>query len=128
MKILVSAMEDAGYIYTPFADRNVEEYRVIQRVLANTDKSGFMIDMHAQGQNSGGLVTVGSSISPFRSDRDHLTIEENHFFSFEYVVHTNLPTLRPGFPVSINIEGNHIVSSRGVEFLHPPNEKILLIH
>ena len=35
---------------------------------------------------------------------------------------------RPGFPVSINIEGNHIVTSRGVEYLHPPNERILLIH
>ena len=127
LKILVSALEDEGYIYTPLADRNVEEYKLLQRVLENTDKSGFMIDMHAQGQNSGGLVTVGPSVSPFRSDRDHLTIEENHFFSFEFVVHTNLPILRPGFPVSINIEGNHIVSSRGIEFLHPPNERIILI-
>ena len=40
----------------------------------------------------------------------------NNFFSFEYMVHTNLSE-RPGFPVSINIEGNHIVTSRGVEYL-----------
>jgi hypothetical protein len=43
------------------------------------------------------------------------------------MVHTNLPE-RPGFPVSINIEGNHIVTSRGVEYLHPRNEGIILIH
>ena len=60
-------------------------------------------------------------------DRAHLKIQENHLFAFEYMVHTNLPD-RPGFPVSINIEGNHIVTSRGVEYLHPINEKILLIH
>ena len=30
--------------------------------------------------------------------------------------------------MSVNIEDNHIVTSRGVEWLHPPNEQILLIH
>ena len=54
-------------------------------------------------------------------------IKENHLFSFEYMTHTNLPD-RPGNPVSITIEGNHIVTSRGVEFLHPPNERIFLRH
>ena len=81
----------------------------------------------SQGHHSGSLVTVGPSIAPFRSDRDHLMIDENNFFSFEYMVHVNLPE-RPGFPISLNIEGNHVVSSHGVEFLHPPNERILLIH
>jgi Xaa-Pro dipeptidase len=127
LKAIVSAMEEAGYIYTPFVDIGSEDEKLVQKALANTNKSGFSIDLHSLGNSGGSLVTVGPSIAPFRSDRDHLRIQENHLFAFEYMVHTNLPE-RPGFPLSINIEGNHIVSSRGVEYLHPPNERILLIH
>ncbi|MFQ5751231.1 MAG: M24 family metallopeptidase [bacterium] len=127
LKAIVSALEKAGYIYTPFTDIGTEDYKLIQKALANTDKSGFSIDLHSLGNNGGSLVTVGPSIAPFRSDRAHLTIHENHFFSFEFMVHTNLPE-RPGFPISINIEGNHIVTSRGIEWLHPLNERIILIH
>ena len=47
--------------------------------------------------------------------------------SFEYMVHKNFPE-RPRFTVSINIESNYIVTIRGVKFLHPPNEQILVIY
>ena len=124
---IVEALEAADYIYTPFTDIGEDDYMLVQKALINTDKSGFSIDLHSQGNNSGSLVTVGPSVAPFRSDRDHLVIQENHMFSFEYMVHTNLPE-RPGYPISINIEGNHIVTSRGVEYLYPTNERILLIH
>jgi len=124
---IVAALEAAGYIYTPFTDIGTEDYMGIQEALINEERSGFSIDLHSQGNNGGSLVTVGPSVAPFRLDRSHLVVQENNFFSFEYMVHTNLPE-RPGFPVSINIEGNHIVTGRGVEYLHPPNERILLIH
>lgn len=127
LEAIVAALQEAEYIYTPFSDIGTEDYKLIQKALANTDKSGFSIDLHSQGNNGGSLVTLGPSVAPFRKDRFHLKIQENHFFSFEYMVHTNLPE-RPGFPISINIEGNHIVTGRGVELLHPPNEQILLIH
>ncbi len=127
LRDIVTALEKSDYIYSPSNDDFLEDYNDIQKVLANTDKSGFSIDLHSQGNNGGSLVTVGPSVSPFRSDRDHLPFQENHIFSFEFNVFTNLPE-RPGLPVYINIEGNHVVSSRGVEFLHPPNERILLIH
>ena len=124
---LIVALEAADYIYTPFTDESPENYMNVREKLANTDNSGFSIDLHSQGNHGGTLVTVGPSVAAFRSDRDHLPIQENHLFSFEFVISTNLPE-RPGFPLVINFEGNHVVSSRGVEFLHPPNEKILLIH
>ena len=127
LEVVVSALEDADFIRIPFNDIGTDDYVLIQKVLANTDKSGFFLDLHVQGISGGSLVPVGPSVSPFRSDRNHLKIQENHFFSLEYQVHTNFPE-RPGFQISINIEGNHVVSSRGVEWLHPPNEKILLIH
>ncbi len=124
---LIAALKDAGYIYTPFTDRSPEDYENLQKALANTDKSGFSIDLHSEGNRNGGLETLGPSIAAFRRDRDDLVVQENHLFSLEFLVNTNHPD-RPGFPMVLNIEGNHIVSSRGVEFLHPPNERILLIH
>ena len=127
LEAIVSALEDADYIYTPYTDSGPVDHEMILKVLANTNKTGISIDLHSQGHHGGSLVTVGPSIAPFRSDRDHLVIPENHLFSFEFITNTNIPE-RPGYPLRINIEGNHIVSSRGVEFLHPPNEKILLIH
>ena len=123
---LVVALEDAGYLYTPFVDIGTEDYKIIQNALTGTDKPGFSIDLHAMGNNGGSLVTVGASVAPFRTDRFDLMLQENQFFSFEYMVHSNLPE-RPGLPISINIEGNHLLTKRGVEYLHPPNEKILEI-
>ena len=123
---IIEALEAAGYIYTPFIDIGTEDYTMIQQALANTDRPGFSIDLHAMGNNGGSLVTVGASVAPFRKDRFDLKLQENEFFSFEYMVHSQLKE-RPGFPVSINIEGNHLVTTRGVEYLHPTNEKILEI-
>lgn len=122
----VLALEEVGYLYTPFIDIGTLDYEMIQRVMGDTEQSGFSIDLHSQGHHGGSLITVGPSAAPFRSDRDHVVIRENNLFSFEYMVHTNLPE-RPGFPISLNIEGNHVVTEQGVEFLHPPNERILLI-
>ena len=127
LKAMIAAMEEAGYIYTPFTDDHSVDYPMIQKALANTDKSGFSVDLHVQGNNGGSLVTVGPSMAPFRRDRDHLVIQENHILAFEYMVHTNLPE-RPGFPVSINISNVQAVTSRGVEWIQPPNERIHLIH
>ncbi len=124
---LVAALEQNGYIYTPFIDIGTEDYRILQKALAESNQPGFSIDLHAVGNNGGTLVTLGASVAPFRSDRFDLVIQNNHLFSFEYMVHTNLPE-RPGFPVSINIEGNHMVTDQGVEYLHPRNLKILQIH
>ena len=63
----------------------------------------------------------------FRADRHYLVIQENHIFAFEYMVHMNIPE-RPGFPLAINISNPQIVTSKGVEWLQPPNERIVLIH
>jgi hypothetical protein len=129
---MVKAMEDAGYIYTPFIDIGAEDDKIVQRALKDTDKSGFSIDNHAFGNNRNDgdtdiLNRIGPSMAPFRPDRHHLVIRENNFFAFEYMVHTNLPE-RPGFPLSINISNVQIISNRGVEWLQPPNEEIVLIN
>ena len=116
-------MEEAGYTFTPFTDVGTEDYKEIQVALADTDKSGFYLDLHAH-TNTG---DIGPSISAFRPDTHHLTIQENHIFAFEYAVHTNLSE-RPGYPISINFSNPQIVTSRGVEWIQPSNDEIILIN
>lgn len=128
LNAIIEAMENAGYISTQFINMGTEDYRMIQREITG-DRSGFSIDLHPEGTKTGPAasdVAVGASIAQFRADRAHLTIQEDHLFSLEYMVHTVMPD-RPGFPMSVNIEGNHIVTRWGVEYLHPPNDRILLI-
>ncbi len=124
---MVKAMEDAGYVYTPFLDNGTEDYKMIQKALANTDKPGFSIDNHSFGNNGGNLRVEGPSMAPFRVNTHHLKIQENFIFAFEYMVHMNIPE-RPGFPLAMNFSNPQIVTSRGVEWLRAPNEEIVLIH
>jgi hypothetical protein len=128
---IVAAMEKEGYVYTPFKNSSVgaedstapdEDYLIIQRAMARSDKPGFYVDWHSFG-NTG---VVGPSLSSFRPDVHQLRIQENHIFALEYAVHSHLPE-RPGFPMSINISNPQLVTSKGVEFIQPPNERITLI-
>lgn len=123
---IVNAMEEAGYIWTPFTDVDQQDYKDIQAALKGTDKSGYYVDFHAMGNNGGGLVTVGPSMAGFRRDRDHLVIQENNIFAFEYAVHTNLPN-RPGYPITINFSNPQVVTNLGVEWIQPANEGIYVI-
>ncbi len=122
LEAMVKLMEEAGYIYTPFIDDGIEDYKIIQKALANTDKPGFSIDNHGFG--IGG--DVGASIAPFRKDRDHLVIQENNLFAYEYMVHKSIDE-RPGYPLAFNISNPQIITSKGVEFIQPPNEEIFII-
>ena len=120
---MVAAMKAAGYVYTPFVDVGTRDYEIIQNALANTDKPGFSIDNHATG-NSG---EVGPSMAAFRADTHHMRIQENHLFSFSYMVHMNIAE-RPGYPLAFNVANPQVITSRGVELIQPPNEEIFLIH
>ncbi len=55
-----------------------------------------------------------------------MKIQENNIFAFEYMVHMNIAE-RPGYPLAFNISNPQIVTSKGVEFIQPLNEKIVLI-
>ena len=133
---MVAAMEEAGYLYTPFVNSGIQgigrtpdgarnlDYVIIQEALGDSDQPGFAIDNHAHG--SIGTSTLGPSMANFRADRHHLVIQENHIFAFEYMLHMNIPE-RPGFPLAINFSNPQVVTSKGVEWLQPPNERIVLI-
>lgn len=130
---MVKAMEDTGYIYTPFADKGGGDYEMLRKALAKTDKPGFSIDNHSMinnrietGEVEVDIRTEGTSMGPFRTFTHHLKIQENHLFAFEYMVHKNIKE-RPGYPLAFNISNPQIITNKGVEFIQPPNEGIVLI-
>ena len=124
---IIAALEQEGYIYTPFPDDPATDYRMIQEYLQDSDQPGFYLDLHAMGNNGGDLVTLGPSIAPFRRDRDDFIMHPNHIFAFEYAVHLNIPE-RPGFPVSINFSNPQVLTTNGVEWIQDPNYGIYLLH
>ena len=130
---MVKAMEDAGYIYTPFTDNGRKDSEMVRRVLANTDKPGFSIDNHSMinnrietGEVEVDVRTEGTSMGPFRKFTHHLKIQEDHFFAFEYMVHKSIDE-RPGYPLMFNISNPQMITSKGVENIQMPNEGVILI-
>ncbi len=51
LEAIVADLESEGYIYTPFIDNGTEDYKMIQKALANTNKQGFSIDLHQPGSS-----------------------------------------------------------------------------
>ena len=125
LQVVASALVEEGYIHTPFTNDVETDYDLVKK-LVKDDESGFSIDLHSVAGNNDYVGTVRPSVAPFHQDRANLIIQEDYIFSIEYMVHTALPD-RPGYPMSVNIEDNAIVTRLGVEWLYPPNEKILLI-
>ncbi len=119
----VKALEKEGYVYTPFVDTPKD--REIVAALGDDERSGISIDCHCVGNTGNSEVAVGPAFAPFRPYRSHVKIHPNNLFSFEYIVHTWIPEW--GRRLAINFEDNHIVTSNGVEWLYPPNEKIILV-
>lgn len=123
LEAVVKALEKAEYVYTPFEDTPRD--RDIINFLKDNPKSGISIDFHTVGNTGNSEVSEGAAFAPFRPYRSHFKIQPNHLFSFEYIVHTWIPEW--GERLSINFEDNHIVTNNGVEWLYPPNEKIILV-
>jgi Xaa-Pro aminopeptidase len=119
---LASVLEAEGYVWTPFVDD--ERDRDIINALGDDPRSGISIDCHCVGNTGNSEVAVGPSMAPFRPDRAHLVIQHNNLFAFEFIVHT---AMDDGTRMSINFEDNAIVTVNGVEWLYPPNSRILLI-
>lgn len=124
LKVLARALEEEGYVYTPFVNYGARDREIING-LGDDERSGVSIDCHCVGNYGFSQVVEGPSISPFRYRRAPFTIQQNNLFAFEFMVHTWVPEW--GRRHSINLEDNAIVTEKGVEFLYPPNERIILI-
>ncbi len=90
-------------------------------------KTEITVDCHCVGNTGNSEVASGPSIAGFRPDRAHLIIKPNNLFAFEFIAYTPNEEW-DGEKVRFNMEDNAIVTENGVEWLYPPNERILLIH
>ena len=124
LNMMIKALEDAGYVYTPSDDVS-SKYRDLMNALGDSDKSGFSIDCHAVGNTGNSEITVGPSMAPFRPGRFDVPIQQNNIFSLEFMVNTWNPDTNSR--LSINFEDNSIVTEKGVEALYPRNDHIIII-
>jgi len=123
MKKVINAVENAGFISTPFTDSDKD--KEIINSLGDSEKTGFSIDCHCVGNTGNSEVAVGPSIAPYRKDRFNLKIQPNNLIAFEFMVHSWVPEWKKR--VMINLEEDALVTERGVETLYPRQEKIILI-
>jgi len=123
LKVVVAALEKAGFVYTPFVD-TPQDKEIIQ-AMKDADPSGFSIDCHCMGNTGNSEVAEGPSMAPFRPHRAHLVIQPNNLISFEFIVHTWIPEWKTR--LAINFEDNAVVTARGVEALYPRNDKVILV-
>jgi Xaa-Pro aminopeptidase len=129
LKILGSALEEAGFVYIhlavdpmfgSFPGLEPEEHPKYP------GKTWVSIDCHCVGNAGNSEIASGPSIAGFRTDRAGLTIKPNNLFAFEYIAATAVPEWG-GWKVRFSIEDDAIVTQDGVQFLYPPNSRILLI-
>ncbi|MFQ5789989.1 MAG: M24 family metallopeptidase, partial [Acidobacteriota bacterium] len=89
----------------------------------DTDKTEVIIGCHSVGNLGHG---IGPSIAWFNPVRLTFEIQPGSLFSIELFAYTAAPEWG-GNKVRIPLEDDAIVTDRGVEWLYPVNERILLI-
>ncbi len=92
-------------------------------VTSDTDKTEVMIGCHSVGNTGHG---IGPSIAWFNPLRVTFEIKPTNMFVIELFAYTAAPEFG-GAKVRIPLEDDAIVTERGVEWLYPINERVLLI-
>lgn len=117
LEILYRKAEEAGY-----AGVKMEGFARTPEP-TNIERLEVIIGCHSVGNLGHG---VGPSIVFFHPFRQTFTIQPTNFFSIEYFTYIPIPELG-GKKVRVALEDNAIVTENGIEWLHPPNNRILLI-
>jgi Xaa-Pro aminopeptidase len=112
LDVLNQKIEEAGF-------HVMEEFNVT----SDTDKTEVMIGCHSVGNTGHG---IGPSIAWFNPFRLTFEIKPTNMFVSELFAYTAAPEFG-GAKVRIPLEDDAIVTDRGVEWLYPINERILLI-
>jgi Xaa-Pro aminopeptidase len=123
LALLAEKLEAEDFVYTPFTDIGSKD-RAMVAAMGDDPRTGISIDCHTVGNTGNSEVAVGPSFAPFRPDRADVVIQPNNLFAFEFIIHHAIPD---GTRVRINLEDNAVVTVNGVEWLYPPNSRILEI-
>ena len=87
------------------------------------ESTDVVIGCHSVGNSGHG---IGPSIAFFNPKRLTFEIKPSNLFSIELFAYTAAPEWG-GKKVRIPLEDDAVVTSRGVEWLYPANERILLV-
>jgi Xaa-Pro dipeptidase len=136
LKIVGDAFEEAGFVFVNLIhnpgysggwDAVWDEALKIRGLRPDErDKTQVSIDCHCVGNTGDSQIEPGPAISGFRPGRGHLTIKPNHLFAFELFANSPIAEWG-GDRVRFGLEDDAIVTEDGVQFLYPPNSRILLI-
>jgi len=129
LKAIGSALEEAGFVYIHLAvDPMFGGFPSLEpeEQPKHPGKTWISIDCHCVGNTGNSEIASGPSIAGFRLDRADLVIKPNNLFAFEYIAATTVPEWG-GWKVAFSIEDDAIATQDGVQFLYPPNSRILLI-
>lgn len=137
LEIIGNAFEEAGFVFVNLKGdpafsggwEAVWQQALDARGLSPEDahKTQVSTDCHCVGNTGDSEIEAGPSISSFRPATAHLTIKPNHLFAFELFANSPIPEWG-GTRVRFGIEDDAIVTEDGVQYLYPPNSRILLIH
>lgn len=108
---LKQIMKDNGYKYT-----DEEHPSDIKGIEVN-------IGMHPTGDLGHGL---GASMFEIYPVRTNYTVQPNSLIAFEFIVFTPAAEWG-GNKVSVCIEENALIIERGIQWVHPPQNEILII-
>ena len=111
--ILISRINDAGFSYMEAFNQPTDD----------PDKVDVIIGCHSVGNLGHG---IGPSIAWFNPERMTYMIHPSNMFSIELFAYTAIPEWG-GKKLRIPLEDDAIVTQRGVEWLYPVNQRVLLI-
>lgn len=117
-----TAAETLELLESRVADAGFRMQEVFNQV-TDDDVSEVMIGSHSVGNWGHG---IGPSIAFFNPTRLTYEIKPSNLFSIEFFVWVPAPEW-DGKKVRIPLEDDAVVTERGVEWLYPPNRRILLI-
>ena len=108
---LKEIIRDAGYIYT-----ELERASDVEGIEVN-------VGMHAAGNIGHDMAANLFEIFP---ERTKYMVRPDLILSLEFIVFTPAEEWN-GVKIPVNVEENVVVTERGIEWLYPPQEKVLVI-
>ena len=111
--LLVSKINDAGFTFMETFNQPTDD----------PDLVDVIIGCHSVGNLGHG---IGPSIAWFNPERMTYMIKSTNLFSIELFAYTAIPEWG-GKKLRIPLEDDAIVTERGVEWLYPVNQRVLLI-
>jgi Xaa-Pro aminopeptidase len=123
----IKAGRTAGETYALLNEKiNASGFKVMETFNQPTEDPDIVdviIGCHSVGNLGHG---IGPSIAWFNPERMTYIIQPTNMFSIELFAYTAIPEWG-GKKLRIPLEDNAIVTERGVEWLYPVNQKVLLI-